>query len=273
MGCKHANSAEQVVELSKTDKWCLNCYLQRYLQGQAPSREFKSIPKEYQTHLGRLILKKELLHNPVQGKGDDDTIHQYGSYYWKELDRVCESLKDEQGGTCFAMARGSSTLIVAENNNLPNNVSFLSKHLGLGDMTKGVTAVICLDWRGGARFTLDESQVTWSQDTAFNCGISPRRNVHAELRVLEYLHSVVPLPQNQDYRPVYIGIDKGSCGKCETVISEYNRWSQKRFVAVHRGFHDMYSAEWKLPKGLMALMPKSEYRLLKRALGNGGNPG
>lgn len=104
---------------------------------------------------------------------------------------------------------------------------------------------------------------------AVNC--DARLTVHAEMRVLEYLHLTlggdrgvgVPRPTDR----YYIGISKLCCAKCEAILAAYNTWAGGWFTVERKGCHGEVHHQWNVPRALKRLTDGIAYwKTLKHAL-------
>lgn len=277
---------------------CYACYLNYYLgpayaldKQENLHHRFSSLPEKHRTSIGKELYKRlsAMDHLPdlsqpgfVMTEMRKETHGDYSDWLYRlesqgnMLDALAEALVV---GTCTAVCPFSGQapendkttphvryLIVAENDTAPASSSVFKK-AGEIDLSKEgdkrifdkLRYVIRLDKRGAKVLTSNNTE----HQSEFQ--VDARPEIHAELRILEYLHLALPAPVGQ--KPAfYIGISKGSCAKCESVIRAYNTWDGGRFIAVNRGNHMSYDFRWHFPRGLADLKATLDYRALKNAL-------
>lgn len=278
---------------------CYACYLNYYLgpayaldkQQGKPHYPFSTLPEEHRTSIGKELYKRlpAMNHLPdlsqpgfVMTEMRKETHGDYSDWLYRlesqgnVLDALAEALVV---GTCTAVCPFSGQtpendkttplvryLIVAENDMAPAS-SLVFKKASEMDVGKQkdkrifdeLRYVIRLDRRGATVLTRNNTEYP----SEFQ--VDARSEIHAELRILEYLHLALQAPVGQ--KPAfYIGISKGSCAKCESVIRAYNTWNGGKFIAVNRGNHMSYDFHWHFPRGLAALKATLDYRALKNAL-------
>ncbi|MBM2886776.1 hypothetical protein JFK97_20505 [Chromobacterium phragmitis] len=89
-------------------------------------------------------------------------------------------------------------------------------------------------------------------------------NVHAELRILEFLQSEYLLKKNEhDPRlvnePLYIGVSLLCCSKCAAFIYKYHQSKKNSFVVFTRGVHGTMDTNWVSPQWLTEYLENSDY--------------
>jgi hypothetical protein len=250
---------------------CLDCYFAFYaspgydLEKDDPRRreawnfKLSSIEPEDRTLVGKKLRGK--LDAPITAKGPGVELTNAKVSWEQSLDKIAVQLST---GTCTAICLQGNSFIVAENSIAPG-LGEIKKQLGAVRDSSGATInhLVVLD-RNGPRELLPGGGGVLQLNAS---GADGRDLVHAELRIVEYLHLTLPVVVAPHPKPyIYIGIDKGSCAKCETVMRAYNMWATGKFIAVNQGYHEMYNFEWRIPRGLAALKPQLNYRVLKNAL-------
>ena len=165
--------------------------------------------------------------------------------------------------TCVAICVCDNDLIVAENNTAPAQAELRDLFAFVGK-TRGtpLQRIIRLDQTGfmGA--------AAMGVAAPVNPGIVPKADVHAEMRILDYLHQTVPAAATK--KPVYIGISLPCCAKCYTTLTTYNASAAGVVEVGFAGHHDSYDAHWSLPSGPLKPVVTAglamPYRVLKHAV-------
>ncbi|MDY7232904.1 nucleic acid/nucleotide deaminase domain-containing protein [Hyalangium rubrum] len=107
--------------------------------------------------------------------------------------------------------------------------------------------------------------------TAVTLAYDNRLTIHAEMRVLEYMHLHLGGDRGAGVARLadrhYIGISKLCCAKCEAILAAYNGWAGGWFTVERQGVHGRVDHQWHVPRALKRLTDGIAYwKTLKHAL-------
>ncbi|GMU05774.1 nucleic acid/nucleotide deaminase domain-containing protein [Corallococcus caeni] len=255
--------------ISADIKLCVTHYVEEYIkprQQALPANQRFSRLGNKQNEAGQLLAQK------LQGTGAplQASTNQYDDFwYGPGFDKVAEA---NEFGTCVAFCAFGTELIMATNDDSTFNAGMRMEKLvkiasavsGSQDLITAPTSFVFLSqaapvqYQWGPNATL-QPVVGWAP--AFNC--DTRNTVHAEMRILEYLHQANAGNARAD---VYIAISKPCCVKCESIMAAYNAWGLGVVTVARQGSLTGIFGQWKIPAALKNLTQTIPYwRTLKNA--------
>ncbi|RKH34985.1 hypothetical protein D7Y13_30205 [Corallococcus praedator] len=269
MKCQKCSNPKKEA-ISAEIKLCVTHYVDEYVkprqQGLPANQHFSRLgDKQYEA--GQLLAQKlQGTAAPLQAN-----VQQNADLFWwgPGFDKVAQA---NEFGTCVAFCAWGNQLIIATNDDSTFDPTMRMEKLtriagavsASQDLVTSPTSFIFLnqvavvEYQWGPGGTL---QVVVGGGPAFAC--DHRNTVHAEMRILEYLHQANAGNARAD---VYIAISKPCCVKCEAVMAAYNAWNVGVVTAARQGNLTGIFGQWKIPAALKPLTQTIPYwRALKNA--------